>query len=101
VNAAEARANLFRERAERRGAEHACALDFLVFGDDEERGPHAARCIHGPGDACSRDYELPHDSDPLPVLYAGTGIGALYGLGMTPHHAAQLAGWNVRRETRS
>jgi hypothetical protein len=29
--------------------------------------------------------------------YAGTGIGALYGLGITPAQAASLAGWSLPR----
>lgn len=118
-----------------RNAEANCALDFLVYGDDEERGRHADRCVCSP--PCSRDYDpLPYRqtagwtegvprlitrrTKALPAgedMYRGTGIGALYGLGMESttfftddddvthvlarSFAPDLAGWNLRKEARS
>lgn len=41
---------------------------------------------------------LPYpEAEPYPLIdYDGTGIGALYGLGMTAAQAASLAGWNIK-----
>jgi hypothetical protein len=97
MTGAEARARRAAEHKARRALEHACALDFLVFGDDEERGRHAERCICSP--PCSRNYDpAPYaEAEPRDArMYEDTAIGALYGLSpMTPYMAAQLRGWNV------
>jgi hypothetical protein len=102
TDAREARAAELRAR---RGREHACALDFLVYGDAEDREPHATRCIHP--DPCSRNYDpMPYpEAMPMGRLYEGTGIGALYELGMETESgrsfAPDLAGWNLMpRSTR-
>jgi hypothetical protein len=99
-----ARAKRAADVAARRNAEAACALDFLVYGDDEERGCHSARCVHGPLDPCSRSYDpLPYpEAEPADqALYEGTGIGALYGVPGCEGHEWQLAGWNLTpRSTR-
>lgn len=102
--AAENRARIAAENAERRNLEAACALDFLVYADeDEERGPHAGRCLHG-ADPCSRSYDpLPYrEAEPADLrLYEGTGIGVLYGVPGCEAHHWQLAGWNLNpRSTR-
>lgn len=109
----EARARRAADVAAQRGIEHACALDFLVYGDDHpERGPHAGRCVLSP--PCSRTYDTRPVSgaEPFPTnMYEGTGIGALYGGATstrsvvhdddgTPHVierslVAGLAGWTV------
>jgi hypothetical protein len=109
------RASIAADAAERRGREQACALDFLVYADeDHERGPHRARCVHGMADPCSRDYDpLPYpEAEPVDFkLYAGTSIGALYGMGaevtrtwkdddgnpveVTRSLLGDLAGWNL------
>jgi hypothetical protein len=92
-----ARAAREAEHVARRGREHACALDFLVYGDEPEREPHAARCVFPV--PCSRDYDpLPYaEAEPVDLkLYEGTSIGALYGMPGGEHHLGQLAGWNVR-----
>lgn len=97
IAAVQARLQLDAEHARRRNGEANCALDFLVFGDDEERGPHAGRCICLP--PCSRDYDpMPYvEAEPEPGLHEGTSIGALYGLSpMTAAMAADLAGWNLK-----
>jgi hypothetical protein len=81
---------------ERRQAEGACALHFLVYGDEDT--PHRERCLFAREgrDPCSRTYDpLPAGTEPPdPRLYAGTGIGLLYGMG-GESHAWQLAGWNL------
>jgi hypothetical protein len=107
----------FADVAKRRAAEQACALDFLVYGDDEERGRHATRCVCSP--TCSRDYDpIPYDeAEPTDLgLYEGTAIGALYGLcpATTSHVVTDddgrtyvvqsslldgLQGWNIRPRT--
>lgn len=91
---------LEQELAKRRNAEAACALEFLVYGDDGPRGPHAEHCVHEAGGdkPCSRVYDaMPYvEALPVPpVMYAGTGIGALYGLPGCEHHTWQLAGWTI------
>lgn len=95
---AQLRRQLDAEHAAERARAHACALDFLVYGDDEERGPHASRCVCVP--VCSRDYDpMPYDeAEPTDLnLYEGTAIGALYDLSpMTPSMVRELAGWNLR-----
>lgn len=53
----------------RRQAEHACALDFLVYGDDEEHGPHAERCVHA---RCIHCGQVPTKGGPCPELLAAT-----------------------------
>lgn len=79
----ELRAKHAAEIARRRSDEQACALDFLVYGDE---GDHADNCVHAlaGGEPCSRDYDLwpVPEAEPTPSsMYVGTGIGALYGLG--------------------
>lgn len=101
----EARARHAGEVRKRRNLEAACALDFLVYGDDEKRGPHAERCVHASAglDPCSRYYDpLPYpEAAPEPGLYEGTGIGALYGVPGGEHLLGQMAGWNLNpRSTR-
>lgn len=101
ITAAQARQQARAEHEARAAAEQTCRLNFLVYGDafpgdDGQPMAHAAICVCSP--ACSRDYDpLPYpEAEPVDAkLYAGTAIGALYGLGMTPHHAASLAGWNL------
>lgn len=128
--ASDVRARMFEEHAEQRNREAACALDFRVYGEET----HAERCICKP--RCSLDYDpLPYPAtyslaDGMPsvitardkalpagdALYRGTGIGALYGLGMetltsgvmrdgvnyivTRSFAPYLAGWNLRKESK-
>lgn len=92
---AAARARRAADLERRRNTEHADALDFLVYGDEGPRGPHAARCVHDV--PCAREYDpLPYpEAMPDPSLYEGTGIAALYGLPGGEAHAWQLAGWNL------
>lgn len=75
------------------------ALDGWAFQVDGDEA-HAVHCVHVKrgGRVCSRTYDpLPY-KEALPDdlrMYAGTGIGALYGLAESGHHAYQLAGWNL------
>lgn len=84
------------EVMKRRLEESLDAWAYQVDGDDL----HAAHCVHlkHGGRVCSRTYDpLPY-KEALPSdlrMYAGTGIGALYGLSESEGHAWQLAGWNV------
>lgn len=95
MTAAEARHRRALAAERRRRDEALCAWDFLTWGDT--RGAHADFCIHPPLlPACSRVY----DPGPRPEdesLYEGTGIGALYGLAGSEHHAWQLAGWTLTK----
>lgn len=78
------------EKARRREAERNCRRDFLTNPD------HGDVCVCTP--QCSRNYDpMPYaGADPVPVSwYEGTGVGALYGLGLTPLEVADLAGWNT------
>lgn len=112
VAAEKARGLRAAQLAKRREAERADAWDFLVFGDDDKR--HAKWCVHAQActhdgscqrevcQPCSRTYDpLPSPRDgggaaPEPArFYAGTGVGALYGLPGSEQHLWQLAGWNV------
>lgn len=95
---ADARAKLAAARAARRNAEANDALDFMFLGDED--GRHTAKCVHAlaGGEPCAREYDpLPYaEAAPEPAHdYAGTGIGALYGLPGTEEHLWQLAGWNL------
>ena len=92
----EARRKRDNELAARRQAEARDALHYLLDGDEA----HAEKCVHALAgrEPCSRDYDpkpyreaTPDDSR----MYAGTGIGLLYGLPGSEQHAWQLAGWNV------
>lgn len=102
-----ARARHAAEVRKRREAEVFDALDFLIRGDDG--GRHAEKCVHtAAGEPCSRNYDpLPYpEAMPAdPHTYRGTGVGALYGLGMETESgrslAPDLAGWNLTpRSTR-
>lgn len=94
--------------AKRRLAQFKDARDFLWNGD--KAGRHVERCVyalaceHDSGcrregcQPCSRDYDpMPYpEAAPEPAReYAGTGVGALYGLPGTEQHLWQLAGWSV------
>ncbi len=97
-----------KDTASRRKAEQACALDFRVYGagvsPEEARVfeamyglpvlpvSHADRCVCSP--RCSSEYELEGEIDE--ILYADTGIGALYGL---PGPKVELEGWTVTRRS--
>lgn len=75
---------------------------------------HAERCVFGAGDACSRRYDPAPYAEAEPVdlkMYAGTAIGALYGIGpatvirtwlddegntvSVEHELVQLEGWTL------
>lgn len=91
------------ERAYRlRQAEANDAFDYRWAGDLD--GRHAARCIFGQrgAQACARVYDpFPEgrESAPIdPTLYAGTGVGFLYGEDDTERFAWELAGWTLQKE---
>ena len=78
--------------ADRRNAEAADAIHFLVYGPDEHK------CIHD--EPCGLTYDpMPYfGAEPQPsAWYAGTGIGALYGLPGSERFLPQLAEWTVWR----
>lgn len=83
-----------RELSKLRSREQDDALDFLVYGDED--GRHSDTCVHS--EPCAREYDpLPYrEAEPAePAMYAGTGIGVLYGLPGSDAFAWQLAGWNL------
>lgn len=84
------------EQAKRRLEEALDGWAYLVDGD-EMHEPHCVHVKRG-GKTCSREYNpLPY-KEALPDdlrMYAGTGIGVLYGLTESEGFAWQLAGWNV------
>lgn len=87
-----------REVAKQRDREHADALDFVVYGDED--GRHTSKCVHALAgrEPCSRTYDPRPYAEALPAesrMYAGTGVGLLYGLPGSEVHAWQLAGWNL------
>lgn len=102
MTAAEARARR-AERVERMTEEQrACALDFLVNGD--ERGIHAKRCVwpkYGLP-ACSREYDPGPAPDDI-KLYEGTELGALWGLNTSTGVASTLGalrrGWTIKKRS--
>lgn len=101
----EARRRVDVEHAARRNAEAACRLDFRVYGDGIEGRVlghvvrpvlHSERCICSP--PCSFTYDpLPYpEAEPVDLrLYAGTGIGALYGVPGSEDITAELGGWTL------
>lgn len=92
----EARKAREEEHAKRRLEESLDAWAYLVDGDDLHT-PHCLFARTG-GKTCSRTYDpLPY-KEALPDdlrMYAGTGIGALYGLTESEGFSWQLAGWNI------
>jgi hypothetical protein len=105
------------ELAARRLGQQACAASFLLDGEEG----HARVCVHAlaGAEACARVYNPTPEpaiksqagrvivtprQRALPAgeaLYAGTGIGALYGLPGTTRFLHQLAGWEVSIPERS
>lgn len=75
--------------AEERKAEEEAARQAKVEADALS---DAAAHVYDP-----RPYPeaMPHD----PTLYAGTGIGALYGLPDSEHFLAELGDWTLGKET--
>jgi hypothetical protein len=98
VTPSEAKAKRAKRAAKNRADMTLCARDFLTWGDT--RGIHAKLCMFGPDDPCSRTYDPWPDKEasPDPLVYEGTGIGALYGLKGSEHHLWQLAGWNLKTQ---
>ena len=93
---AKAKAKLEEAARRRRRDEALCARDFLTWGDT--RGAHENHCMFG--QTCARTYNpWPYpEAAPDPLLYEGTGIGALYGLRGSEKHLWQLAGWNLKTQ---
>lgn len=111
ITGAEARAQRAHELESRRAAEHACALDFIVYGDGEpgtfmghrvQGVTHAERCVFGARHACARTYDpMPYaEAEPIDLrMYEGTGIGALYGLTGSEGVVLELEGWELAPRT--